>query len=130
MKIEFECVSKGEVKIVGIVDGERRTIGQIFTPSGSGHNKKDSIQVCGFSKAFDLWGCGVFADKGVQVKDIQLKFTPTTEPHALNRIIKHDAMGFETKNELPCLRCYNNPCTCERALPYSVVRSNQAGMVD
>ncbi len=81
---------------------------------------KNAIQVCGFSEAFDYWGCAVFGrlqDKDrvvarlesrypehIQVKDIQLKFDWETEPHHT----MHSSM-----NRKDCLGCYNYPCTCE-----------------
>ncbi len=57
MEIEIEFVDKQHVNVIGIHKKERKKIGNIFTPSGSGESSKNAIQVCGFNEAFDLWGC-------------------------------------------------------------------------
>ena len=72
-------------------------IGHIFAPSGSCENITNAIQICGFTEAFDLWGCGIF--KGY--KDIQLLFD--------NGIMG----GKDTFSSKKCLRCYRDPCQCE-----------------
>ncbi len=75
IKIEFEQKSKKEILIIGIdIKGERKEIGHIFTPSGSGERNINAIQVCGFDEAFDLWGCGVYGNKKTQEmkRDIQM----------------------------------------------------------
>lgn len=132
MKIEFKQVKKEHVDIIGIDEKtkKKKVIGHIFTPSGSSHTSKNAIQICGFQEAFDLWGCAVFARKGlwgqvrmldkekyIQVKDIQLKFNMEIEPHCMGR--EHDL-------EKDCSRCYNKPCTCEQHVafenPYTVKR--------
>ena len=117
MKLKFRQKNSQEIQILAVAGKTERLVGMIFTPSSSGHNVKDAIQVCGFTEALDLWGCGIFADKGVQVKDIQLRFTPTTEPHVLDRIVERDGTGFELRTQMPCIRCYNHPCTCEVKTP-------------
>ena len=79
MDIEFKFIDKQEIKIIGVDEKtkERKEIGRIFTPSGSGHDVKNAIQVCGFDEAFDFWGCGIYGDKKTQKmkKDIQLQFS-------------------------------------------------------
>lgn len=107
-KIKFDMEDEQHIKIIGIADGKEHEIGQIFTPSGSGENNRNAIQVCGFTEAFDLWGCGIFAtpktnqggcyeydDKGKkiyeQVKDIQLKFDIETKP-----MMVHDRLKVDT----------------------------------
>ena len=118
MKLEFELKNKQEVSVIAIDKGVRKKVGYIFTPSGSGHYVKNAIQVCGFTDAFDLWGCAVFAKSGdkekiiarldnrinsfIQVKDIQLKFDWDTELHLSIAKLGKDCVG-----------CYNNPCTCD-----------------
>ena len=73
MKIEFELKDKKHINIINKGDG--RIIGRIFTPSGTGEKIKDAIQVCGFSRAFEYWGCGVIGDnEGKPLQDIQLLF--------------------------------------------------------
>jgi len=62
MKIEFEFKNKEKIDIIGIHGKVRKLIGHIFTPSGSGEDTLNAIQVCGFEEAFDLWGCGVFGE--------------------------------------------------------------------
>jgi len=51
-----------------------KEVGHIITPSGSGRDTLNAIQICGFDEAFDLWGCGVFGNKETNnmQKDIQL----------------------------------------------------------
>ena len=97
MNITFEIEEKNtKVKILG----NGKLIGHIFTPSGSGHDTPNSIQVCGFDDAFDLWWCGLFGDgKGIAKKDIQLFFN------------ENSRLSVGVSNE--CLRCFNNPCTCK-----------------
>ena len=137
MDIEFELDNKQSISIIGIINGERKQVGNIFTPSGSGHHNKGCIQVCGVDEAFDLWGCAVFAkpkvrffaeDEGEyirdpagdkvyeQLKDIQLKFHPEAKIHQ-----GHSRIGRD------CIACYNDPCTCEVKIrkenPYTVKRS-------
>ncbi|MBR9682774.1 MAG: hypothetical protein GOV02_03800 [Candidatus Aenigmarchaeota archaeon] len=130
MKIEFELKDKETVSIVGIDEktNEKKSIGQIFTPGGSGKMHKNAIQICGFEEAFDLWGCAVYGmpkyknddlvkhqngDAVIeQVKDIQLKFNMETKLHHCRQL-----------NNV-CLKCYNNPCTCELKIkhtsPYAI----------
>lgn len=124
MKLKFVLKNSEHIDIYAIenkknIDGKRKKlVGHIFTPSGSAHDKRNAIQVCGFTEAFDYWGCSVFAkssDKDkvlkrlggikheyIQVKDIQLMFDwKNTKQHT---------SSFSDKN---CLGCYNEPCTCE-----------------
>ena len=87
-----------EVSSSILIKKEGVTIGRVFTPSGSGHDVTNAIQVCGFTEAFDLWGCGIF--KGY--KDIQLLYDDGImggKPHKLDMS--------------KCCRCYMNPCQCE-----------------
>ena len=81
-----------------------REVGRIFTPSGSGEDTENAIQVCGFTEAFDLWGCGIF--KGY--KDIQLLFDEGIMG------------GKETTDLNKCCRCYRYPCQCENKANYNV----------
>ena len=119
MDIEFELENNKLVNVIVVQDGQRKKVGHIFTPGGSGRYIKNAIQVCGITSAFDYWGCALFArnsdkdkvvarltenhDPYVQVKDIQLKFDWDVEPHRT----KHDRMDQD------CLGCYNSPCTCD-----------------
>ena len=131
MEIEFELVNNKEITIFGIENNERKEIGRIFTPSNNMENRKESgnstsdnpkaIQVCGFTKIYDLWGCGVYGKKEnlidkdelnksiitqlinrkvTHYKDIQLQFDFNTD-----KIRDNDTLNN-------CHRCYNNPCTC------------------
>ncbi len=117
MELEFELKNKQEVRVIATDNGIRKEVGYIFTPSGSGHDIRNAIQVCGFTDAFDLWGCAIFAKNGdkekvvarlsnrnsfIQVKDIQLKFDWDTELH-------HSKVKLGDE----CMGCYNNPCTCD-----------------
>lgn len=75
IKIEFEQKSKKEILIFGVdIKGNRKEIGHIFTPAGSGGGNINAIQVCGFDEAFDLMGCGVYGNKETQEmkRDIQM----------------------------------------------------------
>jgi len=85
-----------------IIKKDGKIIGHIFTPSGSGNNNKNSIQICGFTEAFDYWGCGVFDG----YKDIQLLFDDGMMGG------KSSDFSFEK-----CLRCYRHPCQCENKIP-------------
>jgi len=120
MELEFQMVDEKQIKIIAVteVNGfvEKHEVGEIFTPSGSGHNNMTSIQICGFTEAFDLWGCAkynklkvpgvVMTNQKEQVRDIQLKFdweTVLSEFHYVDTI---------------CSRCYNVPCSCEVNIKY------------
>lgn len=111
---------------------KEKIIGQIFSPAGTSQDKTNAIQVCGFSEAYDLWGCGIFSKpkslntgEGMhkkkyiydsqgkpimeQVKDIQLYYDDDT--------IKG---GFDV---IPsCDICFNNPCICENEKGFTVKR--------
>ena len=129
MKIEFEIKDKEHVKIIGIDNaGRRKQVGRIFTPSGTGENCLNAIQVCGFKEAFDLWGCGHYVypklktmdveyvkDKdGKKVyeyaKDIQLMYDDETEDDSFSRGVNWTE---------GCTGCFNKPCTCERKEKYN-----------
>jgi hypothetical protein len=132
MKLKFKFIDDGHIHIISIDEKTKKTriVGRIFTPSGSGQDSKNAIQVCGFSEAFDLWGCAVFAKpktkteveyvrdgKGEKVfemaKDIQLMFDSETRSVS------------DLGNDC-CWCCFNNPCTCEVKVrhdnPYTVKR--------
>lgn len=122
MKITFELVNEQYISI--IADGKK--VGHIFSPSGSGEDVTNAIQVCGFEEAFDLWGCGVFGEETseevilksgtykksnyIMKKDIQLLFK------AYDKANTRGSMNWDCK-------CYNKPCTCEvkdQRIPYIV----------
>jgi len=137
MKLKFRQKTDTEVEIIAVKDDTEHVVGEIFTPSGSSHDTPDSIQVCGFSEAFELWGCAVFGQptgktlpavemcpgfvttpsrpEFKQVKDIQLKFEWETVQHFIRG-------GLDPiSTPMPkCIKCYNEPCTCESHNPYSV----------
>ncbi len=152
IKIEFEQKSKEEILIFGInVAGERKEIGRIFTPAGSGETDINSIQICGFDVAYDYWGCAVYGDKatGKMKKDIQLNWFGNYDKmnrEEMNKIQVGSKMFKEGKGEtgvnalIPifkdrfsiegdgaCMKCFNRPCTCEVNIlydnPYLVKRS-------
>ena len=104
MEIEFEQVDKKHINIVAIMpDGTRKEIGRIFSPAGTTEDVKNAIQICGFSEAYDFWGCSLYersmpknlymlkkiteqdATKKLQCKDIQLLFDPSTEKNKDHR---------------------------------------------
>ena len=80
---------------VAIMQGEKQ-IGRIFSPSGSLECMENVIQVCGFSDAFDLWGC-----KMDGFKDIQLLFD--------EKQYSSNVIGIRAN----CDRCFSTPCACE-----------------
>ncbi len=147
IKIEFEQKSKKEILIFGIdIKGNRKEIGHIVTPAGSGGGNINAIQVCGFDFLYDYWGCGVYGDKGTQEmkKDIQMiwfnnydkmddnirrmvvtkgEVNPISKKLAkefgikgLQEETKKDRFGFG-KDGI-CHRCFNHPCTCEVKIAY------------
>lgn len=123
MKIEFEFKNKEYIKIIGIdKEGNRQEIGHIFTPSGSTEDSTNSIQVCGFDNAFDLWGCGVYGDSETKEmkKDIQLQW------NRIYPLMDHSDRMTKFDMHKDCGKCFNNPCTCEILTrfenPYTVKR--------
>lgn len=138
MEIKFKLIDEKSISIIGIEDNVEQEVGCIFTPSGSGHNITNAIQVCGLTEAYDLWGCARYRqpkdltklsqrrvidalkgekEKFIQSKDIQLMFNMETIPADLSKI--------------ECEGCYNNPCTCENKdnhkhiSPYNVKREGE-----
>lgn len=130
-KIKFKQVNDQEIEILleyedfkkgGGFEKKEKIIGTIQTPSGTGADYINAIQVCGISEAFDFWGCGNFGkpkqipndDKlgrqyyynvrgkkiMEQVKDIQLYFDEDTQKCSLDDL-----------ND--CNSCYNTECTCD-----------------
>ena len=73
MNIKFKQID--DIRVF-IMDGDK-IIGEIFTPSGTMHDKTNGIQICGFDTFVEFWGCGHFgSDKDHAKKDIQLIFKP------------------------------------------------------
>lgn len=119
MKIEFQQINKHKVLIIGVDEksGDSKIVGHIVTPSGSGNDYKNAIQICGFSEAFDLRGCGIYGKerKGEEEignpymmgKDISLMFEMEMQEVDRNTFTRH--MDFNKD----CIRCFNKPCTCE-----------------
>lgn len=90
-------------KDVRIMNGDKQ-IGRIFTPSGTGRNTPNAIQVCGFEDVFDLWGCGVFQDnKGNPKKDIQILFNKNSHSGTLK--------GFDFTDD--CSKCFHPEKECK-----------------
>jgi len=131
MKLEFQWVNEGHVKIIAVDGkGEAHEVGEMFTPGGTGHKYLNVVQICGFTEAFDLWGCAnyikpklkdgvVLTDKQENVKDIQLKFDL-------------EVINGEHNGEC-CWGCYNNPCTCESkekyTNPYTIKRAQDLNLI-
>lgn len=110
MKIKFKLIGEQRIEIYS---GNKK-IGQIFTPSGSGNDCTNAIQICGFSEAFDLWGCGIFSG----FKDIQLLFDD--KKMTGNHI--QDRLGHDN-----CWGCYMEECQCDNKfskIPFKVKSSN------
>ena len=98
MEIEFKLKNKEKVDIIGINDkGERKEIGHIFTPSSSGEDILNAIQICGFTEAFDLWGCGLYGKPKYDLKKERYVYK---QVYAVKdgRILK-DAKGNPVKEE-------------------------------
>ncbi len=96
--------------------GMDKNVGHIFTPSGSGRYVLNAIQVCGFTEAFDLWGCGIYRG----FKDIQLLFDTGIMG------------GVDTRIDMKkCCACFREPCQCEnkkinsKTSPFKVKRKQQ-----
>ena len=113
-------------RILIIRNGEK--VGHIFTPASSSDSVTNAIQICGFSEAYDLWGCGIFGG----YKDIQLLFDTGKcggsgiEDGFNNR---HISLKANTKTgEGQCVRCFREPCMCEDKVgknPFIVKREHE-----
>ena len=140
MEIKFKLENEKEIKIIAIEDGVEKEVGCIFTPSSSGNNIKNAIQVCGASEVFDFWGCSRYIqlkdlnntpkriidalenkkEEFVQMKDIQIMFDFGTEPSSYKK--------RDLNLDRDCFGCFNIPCTCdnkgshEHSSPYIVKR--------
>lgn len=137
MELKFKFIDEKHIKIIAVGVGkdfnEEREVGQIFTPSGSGELYKNAIQICGFSEAFDLWGCGIYAEPVID--EIGINYVKDKYGRKVGRQAKDIQLyfGYETiKEELQslsdgCLKCFSNPCSCEVKIrgenPYTVKRS-------
>lgn len=126
MELKFKQTSDTHIDIIATNEGTEKIVGRIFTPSGSGNNTLNAIQICGFKEAFDLWGCSEFQimketrnikndiiprdAKGnlimQQAKDIQLLFEWETQKTSNDFLYR----GRLLDN---CISCFNTPCTCE-----------------
>lgn len=108
--ITFKQINEKKIEIIK----NNKSIGHIFSPAGSGGLYENAIQICGFSEAFDLWGCGPYNG----FKDIQLLFDD--EIMSGDDIIKDSEIVANA-----CLRCFRVPCQCENTnsdfeLPFRV----------
>ncbi len=105
MKITFKIKKDTENKGV-IILGDGEVIGNIHTPSGTGHDVDNAIQVCGFDDAFKYMGCGVFSNHaGEPKRDIQLMFSSDVVPKT-NK--------FPSLDINHCSKCFypNKDCRC------------------
>ncbi len=137
MQLKFKLIDEQNVKIIAIQDDVEKEVGCIFTPSSSGNNIKNAIQICGASEVFDFWGCSRYTqpkdlgtkkriinalenkkEEHIQVKDIQIMFNFETETTKVKKY------GWDEN----CLGCFNKPCTCDNKenhkhiSPYNVKR--------
>ena len=104
MEIRFKQISGEFIQI--LEKDTEHVIGNIFTPSGTGHDTPSSIQVCGFDRAFDLWGCAIFSDgEGHPKQDIQLLFNKNSTKDSIKGHSKPD-----------CDKCYyeKDKCQCDK----------------
>lgn len=132
MKLKFKLLNKHEIGIIAVKDRKEKQIGKIFTPSGSGSYIKNAIQICGFTEAFDLWGCGLYGrteGKENVVARLEGKKKPIIQTKDIQLLFDWDIIPHRTENEdmvKDCWRCYNKPCTCEikdkNKSPYTVKR--------
>lgn len=100
MKLKFELKDNENINIINEEDG--RIIGRIFTPSGTSRDIPNAIQICGFSRAFELWGCGVIGDNNSQpTQDIQLLFKDFKSKNDMN------GKSFGTRTNNDCWRCFH-----------------------
>lgn len=96
MEIYFELKSNQEI----LIKCKDKIIGSIFTPSSSGHNVSNAIQICGFDRAFELWGCAVFVDdKEKHKQDIQLMFNENSQE------AKYMTVSRACNSD--CIKCFN-----------------------
>ena len=142
MKIEFEIINKEYVNIIGIeATGKRNVIGCIFTPSGTGVDNLNAIQVCGFKEAFDLWGCGRFVYPKLKPNDMEYEKLSGQKvfQYAKDIQLMYDdesvsANMLGSKWVENCTGCFNKPCTCERKEkyenPYCVKREQELKMLE
>lgn len=105
MKLKFDLKDKKNINIINEKDG--RIVGRIFTPSGTGRDRPNSIQICGFSELFDFWSCGVFFDKNKNpTKDVQLMFDEDSHfnPNAFSKynMVKDCGRCFYPKDKCKC----------------------------
>lgn len=131
MKITFKQVDEQHVNIMC---GDN-IIGQVFSPAQQGGN---TVQLCGFEEAYDLWGCGVFSEKKVtthkydkeqleRLKEIAKNdsfFKDRTTYTKTHNIRKRDIQFLfkDYKNNTGddfhasgnCWTCYNKNCTCDQ----------------
>lgn len=122
MKIKFKQIDEQHIKIIGIQDEIEKEIGCIFTPSSSGQNILNAIQICSVEEVFDYWGCSRYIkgegtkkrilnalgnekDNYKQMKDIQVLFSFDAE-HS-------DWRKRNIEFSKDCDACFNYPCTCE-----------------
>jgi len=84
MKIKFKQIDEKHIQILD--ESNDNVIGRIFTPGGTCEDKPDGIQICGFDKMVEFWGCGMFGDEHNKnaKKDIQLLFKPNSRPARIN----------------------------------------------
>ena len=107
MKLKFKLKDKKHINIINEEDG--RIVGRIFTPSGTGEVIEDAIQICGFSRAFELWGCGVVGDdKGLPLQDIQLLFKDfKSKKGSKMRGLSFGAGNLPIIDKKGCDRCFH-----------------------
>lgn len=145
MKLKFEQVDDEHINIICYGKGiKEHKVGTIQTPSGSGECYHNAIQVCGFSEAFDLWGCACFKepllsrrnrDSEIDAVVTAINFMKNDNgemkmQHAKDIQLLFSAETIENKGDYRienCGYCYNIPCTCETRVkyenPYTVKRS-------
>lgn len=114
--ITFEFDGKSKTSVLMKRDGE--TIGRIWSQgSGDKHNTPyphndsedciNSVQICGFDRISEIWGCGPFKGK----KDCVIHFIPTNHEYYIRKKVDYEryVKGFlySKKNDILLLQSFD-----------------------
>lgn len=106
-KVKDDIKNCEDNQYVAIMKGDKQ-IGRIFSPSSSSENIENAIQICGFSEAFDLWGCVMDGYKDIQLLFDEKQYTTPKDKEGtpIYRSVAN------------CDRCFSTPCCCEIPTDY------------
>lgn len=147
IRIEFELIGKQQVIIFGYDEKlNKKEIGRIFTPSGSSEDIINAIQVCGFSEAFDFWGCANYEmplttdDRSKIIYGLKEEKIPLKQTKDIQLLFDFEAnptrMWGRGKSLDECEGCFNNPCTCDNKgnhkhiSPYNIKRQGDLPILE